>query len=158
MAFQLILNSILAFVWMVLVEKFTFGTFFIGYIIGLILLLLFRRFIPGNFYGGKIMAILKLVFIFLRELLLSNLEVVKIVYRPKLDIQPGIIALPTELKSNWEITLLANLITLTPGTLSISVSTDHQIIYIHAMDIRDKDEIIHSIKHTFEDAIMEVTR
>ncbi len=158
MAFQILLNILIAIIWMFLSETFTFSYFFIGFLIGMLLLFLLRRYIPGTFYARKLNAILKLIFIFSRELLLSNLEVIKVVYRPNIDIQPGIIALPTELRTNWEITLLANLITLTPGTLSISVSNDHQLIYIHAMDIRDKDEIIYSIKNTFEDAIMEVTR
>jgi multicomponent Na+:H+ antiporter subunit E len=158
MAFQLILNILIAIIWMFLLETFTFSYFFLGFIIGFVLLFLFRRFIPGTFYYGKVRAIVKLIYIFFRELILSNLEVVKVVYRPIVDIQPGIIAVPTDLRTNWEITLLANLITLTPGTLSISVSNDNQTIYIHAMDIRDKDETIRSIKGTFEDAIMEVTR
>ncbi|WP_246940584.1 Na+/H+ antiporter subunit E [Bacillus pinisoli] len=158
MAFQLILNILIAFIWMFLLENFSFGYFFLGFLVGAVLLFLFRRFIPGTFYFKKVKAILKLIFIFIRELILSNLEVVKVVYRPTLDIQPGIIALPTVLRSNWEITLLANLITLTPGTLSMTVSPDNQTIYIHAMDIRDKDETVKAIKDTFEVAIMEVTR
>jgi multicomponent Na+:H+ antiporter subunit E len=158
MAFQLILNILIAIIWMFLLEAFTFSYFFLGFLIGFFLLFLFNRYIPGTFYFGKVYAILKLLYIFIRELILSNLAIVKVVYQPKLDIQPGIIALPTELKTNWEITLLANLITLTPGTLSVMVSSDHRTIYIHAMDIRDKAEVIQSIKGTFEDAIMEVTR
>lgn len=158
MAFQLILNILIALIWMFLMEDFSFDFFFLGYLIGLALLFLFNRFIPGRFYFVKVYAIGKLIYIFIRELILSNIAIVKVVYQRKLDIQPGIIALPTELKKNWEITLLANLITLTPGTLSVLVSQDYRTIYIHAMDIRDKDEVIQSIKGTFEDAIMEVTR
>lgn len=158
MAFQLILNILIALIWMFLMEDFSFDFFFLGYLIGLALLFLFNRFIPGKFYFVKVYAIGKLIYIFIRELILSNIAIVKVVYQRKLDIQPGIIALPTELKKNWEITLLANLITLTPGTLSVLVSQDYRTIYIHAMDIRDKDEVIQSIKGTFEEAIMEVTR
>jgi multicomponent Na+:H+ antiporter subunit E len=158
MAFQLILNILIAIIWMFLLETFTFGYFFLGFTMGAILLFTFRRFIPGTFYFKKVRAIIMLILLFIKELILSNLEIVKVVYRPKLDIRPGIIALPTELRSNWEITLLANLITLTPGTLSMTVSNDNQTIYIHAMDIRDRDETIKSIKDTFENAIMEVTR
>jgi multicomponent Na+:H+ antiporter subunit E len=158
MAFQLILNILIAIIWMFLLETFTFAYFFLGFLIGIFLLFLFNRYIPGTFYLGKVYAILKLIYIFIRELILSNLAIVKVVYQRNLDIQPGIIALPTELKTNWEITLLANLITLTPGTLSVTVSNDFRTIYIHAMDIRDKDEVIQSIKGTFEEAIMEVTR
>lgn len=72
--------------------------------------------------------------------------------------KPGIFALRTELQTDWEITILANLITLTPGTLVIDVSPDNKTLYIHAMDIDDVDDAINSIKNTFEKAIMEVSR
>ncbi len=122
------------------------------------MLFVLQRFIPGTFYFKRVLSVVKLILLFVRELLLSNPEIVKLAYKPKLDIQPGIFALPIELKSNWEITLLANLISLTPGTLSIEVSEDYSKIYIHAMDIPDVEQSINDIKDTFEKAIMEVTR
>ena len=73
-------------------------------------------------------------------------------------IQPMIFALPTDLKHDWEITLLSSLITLTPGTLVLYVSDDQRTLYIHAIDVDDVDEAIDSIKNTFEKAIKEVSR
>jgi multicomponent Na+:H+ antiporter subunit E len=102
--------------------------------------------------------VVNLIAIFIKELLLSNIAVLKVIIKPKLDIQPGIFALPTELKNDWEITLLANLITLTPGTLVVDISDDNRTLYIHAMDASDVVAAISSIKNTFEKAIMEVSR
>ncbi|MDC3413309.1 Na+/H+ antiporter subunit E [Aquibacillus sp. 3ASR75-11] len=158
MPFQIVLNLIIAVMWMFLSESYSFASFFAGYIIGIFLLFLLRRFIPDAFYMKRLTKIISLILLFMKELILSNLEIVKLVYRRNPDIKPGIFALPTELKSNWEITLLANLITLTPGTLTVAVSDDNTVLYIHAMDIDDIDEAIRSIKDTFEKAIMEVTR
>jgi multicomponent Na+:H+ antiporter subunit E len=158
MPFQIVLNVIIAVMWMFLSESYSFPSFLSGYLIGIFLLFLLQRFIPDTFYMKRVVKIISLVFLFIKELLLSNIEIVKLVYKRKPDIEPGIFALPTELKSNWEITLLANLITLTPGTLTVAVSEDNSVLYIHAMDIDDIDEAIHSIKDTFEKAIMEVTR
>ena len=104
------------------------------------------------------MAVIKLLFIFLRELLLSNLAVLKVVLNPKLDIRPGIFALETQLTAEWEVTLLANLITLTPGTLVVDISPDNKTLYIHAMDIEDVDVAAEDIRCSFEKAIMEVSR
>ncbi len=72
--------------------------------------------------------------------------------------RPGIFAYPTVLKKDWEITVLSNLITLTPGTLVVDVSPDNKILYIHAIDIEDAEETIDSIRNSFEKAIMEVSR
>jgi multicomponent Na+:H+ antiporter subunit E len=158
MAFQIVLNLIIAIIWMFLKESYSFSDFLLGFILGSWLLFLLRRFIPGEFYLKRVMAIVYLIFLFFKELILANIEVLKLVYKPKNKLEPGIFALPTELKTNWEITLLANLITLTPGTLSVCISNDNKLIYIHAVDISDVDGTIKQIKESFEKAIMEVTR
>ncbi|MGM0845877.1 MAG: Na+/H+ antiporter subunit E [Bacillota bacterium] len=158
MAFQILLNFFLAFLWMFLQVSFTSTSFIIGYILGLIVTFAFRRFFSSRFYMERIVAVIKLILLFLKELILSNIEVVKTLLKPKLDIEPGIFALPTELKQNWEITLLANLISLTPGTLVMDVSYDNKILYIHTLDIPDVDKAVNDIKNTFEKAILEVSR
>ncbi len=144
--------------WMFLSESYSVPSFFAGYLLGILLLFLLRRFIPDTFYFRRVVKIVSLIFLFIKELLSSNIEIVKLVYSPKPNFEPAIFELPTELKSNWEITLLANLISLTPGTLSVAVSRDNTKLFIHGMDIHDNNEAIDSIKNTFEKAIMEVTR
>jgi multicomponent Na+:H+ antiporter subunit E len=158
MAFQILLNFFLAFVWMFLSVSFTAQSFLIGFILGLLVIFAFRRFFTSRFYLLRVGAVVSLLFLFIKELILANISVLKVVLKPKLDFQPGIFALPTELKTDWEITLLANLITLTPGTLVVDVSFDNKILYIHAIDIADVDESINEIKNSFEKAIMEVSR
>lgn len=158
MAFQILLNVFLAWVWMFLNISYDSVTFFKGYFFGLIIIYLFRRFFHTRFYLYRVIAVIRLFFIFIRELILSNISVLKVILKPKLDIRPGIFALKTELTQDWEITVLANLITLTPGTLVVDVSPDNKILYIHAMDIEDAEEAIESIKNSFEKAILEVSR
>jgi multicomponent Na+:H+ antiporter subunit E len=158
MALQILLNVILAWVWMFLKVSYDSVTFTVGYFFGLLIIFVFRRFFPSRFYLYRVFAVIRLLFIFIKELLLSNISVLKVILKPKLDIRPGIFALHTDLKNDWEITILANLITLTPGTLVVDVSSDNQTLYIHAMDISDAQEVITSIKTTFEKAIMEVSR
>ncbi len=82
---------------------------------------------------------------------------IKIVLSPKMNIEPGIVAVPTELESEWEVTLLASLISLTPGTLSMDFSEDSKILYIHSVHVPDREEAIKQIHDTFERAIKEVT-
>jgi multicomponent Na+:H+ antiporter subunit E len=158
MAFQMLLNIFLAFLWMFLKTSFTPAAFVVGYFWGLVILYIFRSYFPTRFYLHRVYSVIKLILLFLKELVLSNLNVLKHVLRPKLAIKPGIFALPTELNKDWEIMLLANLITLTPGTLTVDVSEDSKVLYIHAVDIDDIHESVDSIKNTFEKAIMEVSR
>lgn len=158
MAFQILLNFILAFVWMFLKTSYTPASFFVGYFFGLLIIYTFRRFFTTRFYLLRVVAVVNLIYIFSRELILSNISVLKVILAPKLAIKPGIFAFPTELTEAWEITVLSNLITLTPGTLVVEVSDDNKILYVHAMNIDDADEAIDSIRNTFEKAIREVSR
>jgi multicomponent Na+:H+ antiporter subunit E len=158
MAFQLLLNFFIALVWMFMSTSFTASTFIIGFLIGLLLIIMTRRFFSKRLYIGWLWAVFKLVLLFFKELTLSNISVLRVVLRPKMDIQPMIFALPTDLEHDWEITLLSSLITLTPGTIVLNVSDDQKTLYIHAIDVDDVDDAIESIKNSFEKAIKEVSR
>ncbi|MBV6684436.1 Na+/H+ antiporter subunit E [Rossellomorea sp. RS05] len=158
MAFQILLNFILAFVWMFLSVSFTAPSFIVGYLLGLLIILAMRRFFPDRFYLWRVVASISLLLLFLKELIKANVDVLKTVLKPKLDFQPGIFAYETNLKKDWEVTLLANLITLTPGTLVMDISMDKKILYVHAIDLPDKEAVINDIRNSFEKAIMEVSR
>lgn len=138
--------------------SFTASTFIIGFLIGLLLIIMTRRFFPDRLYILRLWAALKLALLFFKELTLSNISVLQVVLRPKLNLQPMIFALPTDLEFDWEITLLSSLITLTPGTIVLYVSDDQRTLYVHAIDVDDVDDAIDSIKNTFEKAIKEVSR
>lgn len=158
MGIQIVINFIIAFVWMFLYSDWSSQRFIIGYLIGAILIGLLNRFWPHDFYLRKLWAVIALLLLFLKELFISSFIVIGQVIRPKLNIRPGIFAYETELTSDWEITVLSCLICLTPGTLTMEVSHDKRTLYIHAMDIEDKEEVVRQIKDTFEKAILEVTR
>ncbi|MFC5713474.1 Na+/H+ antiporter subunit E [Thalassorhabdus alkalitolerans] len=157
MAFQVLLNVILAIIWVLLQNSFTLIDFFLGYIVGIFILLLLRGVVPFDFYIRRVYAAFKLILLFSKELILANIDMIKIVLSPKMNIEPGIVAVPTELESEWEVTLLASLISLTPGTLSMDFSEDSKILYIHSVHVPDREEAIKQIHDTFERAIKEVT-
>lgn len=158
MAFQILLNLSLAVTWMLLKNSYQPFNFFVGYTIGLIIIFIFRRFFNSRFYINRVIAILHLLIVFIKEVVLSNIAVLKIILSPKLIMKPGIFALPISLKRDWEIYILSCLITLTPGTLVMKVSNDQKTLYIHAMDIPDIEESISGIKNGFERLIKEVSR
>jgi multicomponent Na+:H+ antiporter subunit E len=99
---------------------------------------------------------LSLVLLFVRELIVSALKVAWLVLQPRLKIRPAIIAYPLTLTTDAQITLLANMITLTPGTLSVDVSEDRKTLYVHAIDLDSKEALIGSIAAGFERKILEV--
>ncbi len=101
-----------------------------------------------------------LVLFFLKELLFASLKVAYDVLTPTHYMQPAIIAIPLDAKTDWEITLLANFITLTPGTLSVDVSRDRKTLYIHEVFVKagDVERVKRSIKEGFEKKILKITR
>lgn len=158
MAFQILMNILIAVMWMFMQSSYTIGSFIFGYIIGLFALFILRRFLVSEFYLRRVWAFVKLIMLFIVELIKANIDVVKVVLKPRLNHKPGIIAVQTNLETNLEITLLAALISLTPGTVAMDFSDDSKTIYIHALDAPDKDEFIDDIHNSFERAIMEVTK
>lgn len=99
-----------------------------------------------------------LFFFFLKELWLSGVRVARDVLRPKFQFTPGIVAIPLSLERDAEIMLLANLITLTPGTMSLDVSDDKTTLYVHAMSLEDAESLRAEIKAGFEKKILEALR
>lgn len=155
---QILSNLSLAFLWMAFTGSWSGSGFIIGYLIGVVFVMLLRPFWSAPLYLSRVWAIIKLTWIFIKELVLSSFAVIRYILTPKLAIQPGIFAYHTELKSDWEVTLLSCLICLTPGTLTLEVSKEGDTLYIHAMNIEDVDLHADQIRNSFEKAIMEVTR
>jgi multicomponent Na+:H+ antiporter subunit E len=149
---------VLAFLWMFIKVSYDPISFIKGFIFGLLIIFVLRRSFGSRFYLFRLWSFIKLVFIFIKELILSNIAIVKVVLKPKLDMSPAIFAMDTELTKDWQITLLSSLITLTPGTLVIDVSEDNKTLFIHAMNIGEVEDEINSIKSSFEKAILEVSR
>ena len=75
--------------------------------------------------------------VFLWELLLANMNVARIVFSPKIDIHPGIVKVHTRLKSRTGRLVLANSITLTPGTLVVDIVDD--TLFVHWIDVTTQD-------------------
>ena len=96
--------------------------------------------------------------VFCWELVISSLRVAWDVVTPAANRRPGIVAVPLNAKTDWEITLLANLVTLTPGSLSLDVSPDRSTLYVHAMFAEDPDEVRRSITEGFERRLLALLR
>jgi multicomponent Na+:H+ antiporter subunit E len=80
------------------------------------------------------------------------------VITPKHISRPGIIGIPLDARTDAEIMLVANLISLTPGTLSLDLSEDRRVLYIHVMFLDDIEETRQQIKQGLERRVLEVMR
>lgn len=94
--------------------------------------------------------------IFSWELMKANVEIAIAVLRPRLTFKPAILAVPVGCRSRLELTMLANSISLTPGTLVIDVSEDGRVLYVHAMFGEDPNAVRKAIHERLEKPIREI--
>ncbi|TCD48844.1 Na+/H+ antiporter subunit E [Chlorobium sp. N1] len=153
-----LINLLLAISWMLLVGEVSASTFSAGLVIGYALLWLSRSAWKESRYFRKLPKVLGFFLYFLKELLIANLKVAFDIVTPKNYMKPGIIAVPLDVKSDIEITLFANLVTLTPGTLSLDVSEDRSTLYVHALYVEDAGRFRSALKEGLEKRLLEVMR
>lgn len=149
------INLLMAIVWAAITGSASLHNLIFGFVLSTLTLGLIRGQINGTGYITRVMRVASLAWLFFVELAKSAWKVALMVVSPKLEIQPGIFAYPLTVTRDFEITLLANLITLTPGTLSVDVSQDRKTLYVHAIDCSDPEGTKREIAEGFERKIRE---
>ena len=157
----LALNVLLALVWASLWDSFTPINLIGGFIFSYAALWLARQLSPDmtqTRYFRVMPQVLILFVYFLKELLKSCIMVARdcIAARPRLA--PAIVHFPIGPKSDAEIFVLANLITLTPGTLTLDVADDRSHLVIHSIYAEDTDALIADLRDGMEKRVSEVFR
>jgi multicomponent Na+:H+ antiporter subunit E len=155
---QFLMNIMLSLIWIALTGTLSVVNFLFGFALSFLIMWIISTSQPNRKYFRVIPNIISFVFYFLYELIKANIHVAYDVITPTFYMKPGIISVPLDVTTDLEITLLANIISLTPGTLSLDVSNDRKVLYVHAMYIKDKEEFIKDIKNGFERRLLEIMR
>lgn len=147
-----VLTIVLALGWAAATGSFTLPNLLLGAVVSAAGLYVVRQYVSRPQVLPRLVRIVSLGLLFIGELVLSALRVARLVIRPDLNahIRPAIVAFPLSVTRDAEITLLANLITLTPGTLSVDVSEDRRFLYIHVIHLTDREAFIRDIAAGFE--------
>ncbi|QDV44510.1 Na(+)/H(+) antiporter subunit E [Stieleria neptunia] len=153
-----VFNILLALVWALASGQISLLSLVVGFMLGYGVLWCAQPLLASSRYFQRLPIAIRFAGFFLWQLVLSNLRVAYDVITPHLYMRPGIVAVPLDAKTDQEITLLANLITLTPGTLSLDVSEDRRTLYVHAMFVDSPESVRHSIKDGFERRLLELLR
>lgn len=107
----------------------------------------------------RMWAVSRLAAYFAWQLVLANLRVATAVLGPLGRLRPALVAVPLDVATDAEITMLANMITLTPGTLSVEVSHDRRTLYVHTIQLGGSaDALREEIKQGFERRVREAFR
>ncbi|THB76231.1 MAG: sodium:proton antiporter [Desulfobacteraceae bacterium] len=154
----LVLNLLFAGAWVLVNNAYSIIDFFVGFVLGLCCLWLTRPFGMDKSYFRRLKAATVLVVYFHYEMMISVWRVTWDVLTPRHRSDPDIVHVPLDATSDIEITLLANMVSLTPGTLSLDISDDKTHLIVHAMFAKDHQVVIADIKNGLEKKLLEVTR
>lgn len=152
----LFVNLMLALIWMFLTGSLTANTLIEGFIVGYLVLWLASPLYGPSTYFRKFRQVVSFILYFLRELVVATFRVARVVISPELNVRPVIIAVPLDVKTDIQIALLANLVTLTPGSMTLDVSDDRRVMYVHVMHAEDVEQARQEIKQGFERRIGEL--
>ncbi len=104
----------------------------------------------------KIIVMTGFFWFYLKELIRANLKLTYDILTPTHYMRPGIVEFPLSVKSDQEIITLVNLITMTPGSLSLDISDDKTKLYIHVLYLDDADKFREEIKNGLEKRVAEL--
>jgi multicomponent Na+:H+ antiporter subunit E len=145
---------LLLIVWLMLTTELTLPNVILGVVVALIAIAVTQQ---TNIVGrGYRLILLSLFFIW--EVLVANARISVAILRPRMQLQPAIVAIPVEKLSRQELVVLATFMTLTPGTLSVDVAPDQSTLYIHTFNLDDAGRFRREVKQNVQRRIQEVFR
>lgn len=128
-------------IWMVVTGEFTIANLIVGVVLAVTVRLVSSRQAFSRQYRKwnlrRIFHTIELILFFLWEVVQSGINVAIDVLRPKMRLRPGIVAVPMKGESPLSVTITSNLITMTPGSLTLWFDEKEQILYVHSMQVED---------------------
>jgi multicomponent Na+:H+ antiporter subunit E len=146
----LFLNLLLALTWCAASGALTTQNFALGFAVGFAILSVQTEITRGGKYRKKIWHVFVFAVYFLREVLVGAMDVAWAVIWPYRTIRPGIVALPLSTRTSIQQTLLVNAMTLTPGSMSVELSADGKVLFVHMMDMNSAEEVRRNFKNGLE--------
>jgi multicomponent Na+:H+ antiporter subunit E len=155
---MLSVNLLIMLGWAAASGDFSSGGLAAGFLVGFVALWLARGLFGSTRYHVRAVAGVALAATFLRELGTSSLQVAAAVLNPFARPEGRFIRVPLRARSDVEIMLTANLISLTPGTLTVDVAEDRSALVVHAMTADDPAAAAQAMKSSLERAVLEALR
>lgn len=151
-----LLTPLLAVIWVLLNNSFTLGQWLFGALLGWLIPLFALRFWPERVRVHRPLALARFILMLLYDILVANLAVAWLIVRGERAQHPGFVEVALALRSDLAISLLANTISLTPGTVSAWLSPDRRYLVVHGLDVRDPEALIATIKRRYEAPLVEI--
>ena len=152
-----LLTAILALVWVLLVNDFSWGAIVFGLLLGFAIARLINPYWPQGPNIRNPLAILEYFVIVLWDIVVSNVQVAYLVlFRRGDSLRSQFVTVPLALESPEAIATLAGTITMTPGTLSADLSADGRSLLVHCLETSDPADTVATIKSRYERRLMRI--
>lgn len=156
---SLLLNLLVAAIWLLLQPTPTMADFFVGFALGFLLLTLFRPVIGSEGYIRRMVAGVRFIGVFLREFVTSCAQLMYLsVAVPRSRLRPRFMYYDVTGLSRAEILLLSHCVSLTPGTNTVDISPDFKRLHLHVLDCASEREVQESIDRNLRRGILAFTR
>ena len=150
------LLSVTLFVAWLLLNGVSTGHVALAAVLALAIPLLTERFRPDHPRIRNWAAVVRLVFVVLWDIVVSNVQVALLILGPERRIAPRFVWLPLDVRDPHAIASLAGIITMTPGTLSADLTDDRRHLLVHALNAGDEAALIAGIKQRYEAPLMRI--
>jgi len=150
------LSVMIFVVWIALNNASSSAHFILALILAIILPVLTQRFWPERSETIKLLPAIHLFGIVLWDILIASIDVAKLVLGPLDRIKPAFVEVPLDMQDPFVGTLLASIVSLTPGTVSIDIDRSRWVLQLHALNVEDADALIQSIKSRYEQPLKEI--
>lgn len=151
-----LLTPVLTAVWLLLNNSLAPGQLLLGLLLGWAIPRFTLAFWPERVRIRHPWRLLRFVGVFLHDVLIANLVVARLVLAGPRHLRPAFVVVPLAISDDLAISLLANIICLTPGTVSARLSEDRRQLLVHALDCADPAHLVATIKTRFEQPLKEI--
>lgn len=151
-----ILSLLLFAVWLLLVAEVSAAHVLLALFLAWGIPMLCRPFLKGLPPIRNVFAALRLVAVVIYDIVVANVAVARLVLGPVKRLKPVFVQVPLTLTQPMSISLLASIITMTPGTVSSDLSADNKFLLVHALDCSDPEALVTDIKQRYEKPLLEI--
>lgn len=152
---QPLLSLALLLVWLLAFDAVSVGLLLLGTTVSVLIPLATHPFWPDYPPVSRYGELFRLLWVFLFDVVIANLHVARLILGRRERLRPAFIVIPLDIEHPMQITLLASMITLTPGTVSSNLSGDGRKLLVHVLDTDDPDGLVRTIKDRYETPLKE---
>lgn len=151
-----LLSAFMLGLWLLMNNTIAPGHWVLGFLLAWAIPFFTQSFWPQSMVLNRPLLALRFLLLVLWDILIANVQVAILIMGPRQKLSPAFMRIPLDLKQDFTITLLANTISLTPGTVTVDLQMEEGYLLVHGLNVDDIDQAIAGIKQRYEQPLKEI--